>query len=45
VIITPHTSGYSPRNLERAVPIWIENIRRFKANETLLNEVDLDAGY
>lgn len=45
VFITPHTSGWSPRNLERGVPIWIENIRRFKANEPLLNAVDLDAGY
>ena len=45
VIITPHTSGWSPRNMERGVPIWIENIRRFRAGEPLINEVDLDAGY
>lgn len=45
VLITPHTSGWSPRNLERAVPIWIENLRRFTANEPLINAVDLDAGY
>jgi phosphoglycerate dehydrogenase-like enzyme len=45
VIITPHTSGWSPRNLDRAVPLWIENIRRFKAGEPLHNLVDLDAGY
>ncbi len=45
VIITPHTSGWSPRNLERGVPIWIENIRRFRAGEPLVNQIDLDAGY
>ncbi|MCC6704557.1 MAG: D-2-hydroxyacid dehydrogenase [Thermomicrobiales bacterium] len=45
VIITPHTSGWSPKNLDRGVPLWIENLRRFRANEPLVNLIDLDAGY
>jgi phosphoglycerate dehydrogenase-like enzyme len=45
VIITPHTSGSSPRLWDRGVDLWIENIRRFTAGEPLVNLVDLDAGY
>ena len=45
VIITPHTSGHSPKLWERGVDLWIDNIRRFTSGEPLRNVVDLDAGY
>jgi phosphoglycerate dehydrogenase-like enzyme len=45
VIITPHTSGYSPRLNERAVALWMENLRRMLDGRELLNIVDADAGY
>ena len=45
VIITPHTSGSSPKLMERAVALWIDNLKRFLAGEPLRNIVDLDAGY
>ncbi len=39
VIITPHSSGASPQSALRAEKIFVENFRRFVANETLVNEV------
>ena len=45
VIITPHTSGSSPKLMERAVALWIDNLNRFLAGDPLRNVVDLDAGY
>lgn len=45
VIITPHTSGTSPKLWSRGVDLWIDNIQRFTNGEPLRNVVDLDAGY
>src|SRR5213594_2036871 len=45
VIITPHTSGDSPRVGDRTLALFAENLRRFKAGEPLLNRVDFGAGY
>jgi len=45
VILTPHTSHSSPRLQERSLALALENIRRFKAGEPLLNVVDRVAGY
>jgi phosphoglycerate dehydrogenase-like enzyme len=45
LIITPHTSWASDRVVERSVALFAENLRRYVAGETLLNEVDLEAGY
>ena len=45
VIITAHTSGASPRFWDRAIELVVENVRRFRAGEELVNRVDLDAGY
>jgi phosphoglycerate dehydrogenase-like enzyme len=45
VIITAHTSGASPRYWDRAIELVVENVRRFRAGEELVNRVDLDAGY
>lgn len=47
VFITPHVSG-SFRNeyaLDKIVEISASNLRRFKAGEALLNEIDLKTGY
>lgn len=45
VVITPHTSNSSPRVRERTLALFMENLRRYKAGEPLLNRVDLEAGY
>jgi phosphoglycerate dehydrogenase-like enzyme len=45
VIITPHSSGDSPRVGERTIALFAENLRRYKAGEPLLNQVDLAQGY
>jgi len=45
VIITSHTSGATPNYIERATAILHENIRRFIADEPLVNVVDLKQGY
>lgn len=45
MIITPHTGGSSPGFLERAVPFFCENLRRYLMGEPLLNRVDVTRGY
>jgi phosphoglycerate dehydrogenase-like enzyme len=45
LIITPHVAGSSPGFLERAVPFFCENLRRYLAGEALLNRVDVTQGY
>jgi len=45
VIITPHTSWASDRVAARTVDLFVENLRRDRTGEPLLNLVDLDAGY
>ena len=45
VIITPHTSNSSPKVRERTLALFVENVRRFKAGEPLLNLVDWAKGY
>lgn len=45
VIITPHTSGYSPMVRERVTRIFVENLTRFVAGEPLANVVNAAAGY
>jgi phosphoglycerate dehydrogenase-like enzyme len=45
VMISPHSSGSSPRVRERTLALFTENLRRFKASEDLLNRVDFEAGY
>jgi phosphoglycerate dehydrogenase-like enzyme len=44
-ILTPHVSNSSPRVIERSLALVVENVRRFKAGEPLLNVVDRAAGY
>lgn len=45
VIATPHVSHSSPRVRERTLGLFLENLRRWKAREPLLNVVDMQAGY
>ena len=44
-IITPHSSWATRRTPERAAALFLENLRRYRAGEPLLNVVDLEAGY
>jgi len=45
VIVTPHVSHSSPRVKDRTLALFLENLRRWKAGEPLLNVVDVRAGY
>lgn len=45
VTITPHATAHSPRMRERQIALFIENVRRMRAGEPLLNIVDKAAGY
>ena len=45
VILTPHVSGMTAHYDERAVDLFVANLRRYLAGETLFNVVDRDAGY
>ncbi|MDR5684236.1 MAG: D-2-hydroxyacid dehydrogenase [Armatimonadota bacterium] len=45
VLISPHVSGSSPRYMDRAIPLFCENLRRYLAGEPLLNVVDRARGY
>jgi phosphoglycerate dehydrogenase-like enzyme len=45
LLITPHTSWSSSRVAERSTELFIDNLRRFIAGESLANVVDLEAGY
>ena len=45
VMISPHSSNSSPHVRERTLALFMENLRRFKAGDDLLNRVDFEAGY
>ena len=45
VFITPHYSGAHPSYDERAARIFLDNLRRFLADEPLINVVDKHEGY
>jgi phosphoglycerate dehydrogenase-like enzyme len=45
VYITPHYSGSHPGYQQRAGKIFLENLRRYLAGETLMNIVDKAEGY
>jgi phosphoglycerate dehydrogenase-like enzyme len=45
LIMTPHTSWSSDRVAERSIALFVENLRRFRAGDSLENTVDLEAGY
>ena len=45
VIITAHYAGATPHYNERALAIFLDNLRRYKAGEPLRNVVDKTLGY
>lgn len=45
VIITPHYSGMTPSYTERALAIFMDNLRNYLAGEPLFNVVDKKLGY
>ena len=45
VIISPHVSGVRPDHWDEVIDLFSENLQRFERGETLLNLVDVDAGY
>jgi len=45
VIITSHYSGSTPQYNSRAMEIFLDNLRRYQANEPLRNVVDKKLGY
>ncbi len=45
LVITPHTSGFSPQRRIRLVALIAENVRRFSKGLPLLNVVDKQRGY
>ena len=45
VIITSHSSGHSPKMLERRFEMLCENVRRYLSGESMLNVVDQTQGY
>ncbi|MGH3488679.1 MAG: D-2-hydroxyacid dehydrogenase [Actinopolymorphaceae bacterium] len=44
-IITPHNGATTPQTRQRAVDIFIDNLRRFVADQPLTHVVDKAAGY
>jgi phosphoglycerate dehydrogenase-like enzyme len=45
VIVTAHYAGLTPHYEERAMAIFVDNLRRYVAGEPLLNVVDKQLGY
>jgi D-2-hydroxyacid dehydrogenase (NADP+) len=45
VIITAHYAGMTPHYNERALAIFLDNLRRYREGTPLRNVVDKDAGY
>ncbi|MCR8842710.1 D-2-hydroxyacid dehydrogenase [Paenibacillus sp. SC116] len=44
-VITPHVSAISKRYNDRCTAIFIDNVSRYMSRESLINEVNLEAGY
>lgn len=45
VVVTPHCAGHSERNGRRSLAILVENLRRLRSGESLMNVVDKTLGY
>jgi phosphoglycerate dehydrogenase-like enzyme len=45
VVITAHYGGFTPRYLERALDVFLDNLRRYETGAPLRNVVDKQAGY
>jgi phosphoglycerate dehydrogenase-like enzyme len=45
VIITSHYAGITPHYHERALEIFLDNLRRYQAGQPLRNVIDKEVGY
>jgi phosphoglycerate dehydrogenase-like enzyme len=45
VVITGHSSGRGTHSLQRYAALFLQNLERFRAGQTLINTVDFVAGY
>ncbi len=45
LMITPHHAASSPRYMERAIALFIENLRHYPRTETMKNIIDKKRGY
>ncbi len=45
VIITPHHSGISEKYMDRAIEVFIKNLKSFRANKKLPTQIDKEKGY
>ena len=45
VVISPHVSGFTPHYDRRALAIFAENLHRYIGGKSLVNQVDVSAGY
>lgn len=45
IFITSHSSGSSPRSIERSVDLFLDNLNRYQADLPLRNVVNRSAGY
>jgi len=45
VVMTMHTSGWSPERQERLIALFVENVRRYVGGLPLLNVVEKEQGY
>jgi phosphoglycerate dehydrogenase-like enzyme len=45
VVMTPHTSAWSPERQVRVIDLFVENIRRYSIGQPLMNVVDKQKGY
>ncbi len=45
VIVTPHVAGSFPDYYKRALDILLENLRRYRSGEEMMNRVNYEEGY
>jgi phosphoglycerate dehydrogenase-like enzyme len=45
VIISPHSAGVRPDHWDEVINLFSENLRRYERGDSLLNMVNLEAGY
>jgi len=45
LMITPHHAASSPRYMERAIALFIENLQRFPQTDKMKNVIDKERGY
>jgi phosphoglycerate dehydrogenase-like enzyme len=44
-IVTPHNGASTPQTRQRGIDIFVENLRRYRAGQELVNVIDKQAGY